>query len=114
VIVPLVCVFGLGKGIALRNVYDNKVFKELSWVFKQTEQVEKWQIYLAGEKSLVCLYGADADARLDTLRYRRFCENDTHSATRSTANIGSSEIPQSKGILPDYGAGRASREKHDS
>ncbi|KAL5020678.1 hypothetical protein ScPMuIL_002243, partial [Solemya velum] len=45
-------VFGLGKGLALKNVKDKQLFREQASVFNQTDQVEKRQIELAGEKAL--------------------------------------------------------------
>lgn len=71
--------FGIGKSLPLQKAKTNPHFKQQALVFMDT--VPKMDIYQAGEKALVCLYGGTTEQGLDELRYQRFCEKVYASAS---------------------------------
>ena len=64
--------FGIGKGVPLRKLKSDSHFRQQAEVFKN--KTSKEEVFTAGEKALVSLYGGRTNESLDTLRYRRFCE----------------------------------------
>lgn len=73
--------FGLGKGLPLKKIKNDALFQQQARVFGSTDEVNKQAIIEAGEKAMVALYGGAADEDLDMVRYRRFCEKVSKSAS---------------------------------
>ena len=71
---------GIGKGLALKKILIDAVFREQAQVFSQTDAT-KADIIAAGEKALVSLYRGRSNESLDSLRYSRFCQKITTGTT---------------------------------
>ena len=66
-------IHGIGKGGALKHFEVNTIFRQQASVFMDPESTQQ-DVILAGERSIICLYGGKADDSLDVLRYTRFCQ----------------------------------------
>ena len=64
--------FGIGKGVPLRKLKSDQIFRKQARVF--SEVATKDEVQKAGEEALVCLYGGQPNEGLDKLRYDKFCE----------------------------------------
>ena len=74
-------IFGLGKGTALKKFISSAYFREQAKVFSHDSSTQD-EILLAGENSLVCLYGGRPGQKLDILRYQKYCEKVASRSTR--------------------------------
>ena len=74
-------IFGLGKGAALKKFISSAYFREQAKVFSHDSSTQD-EILLAGENSLVCLYGGRPGQKLDILRYQKYCEKVASRSTR--------------------------------
>jgi len=79
---------GIGKGVALKKIITDALFREQAGVFNRPS-VTKEDVILAGEKALVCLYNGRSDESLDSLRYTRFC----HKIATGTTFVQSECLP---------------------
>ena len=61
------CIFGLGKGVALKPIKKNELFVQQARVFLQPG-MRKETIIRAGETAIVCLYNGQPGEGLDKLR----------------------------------------------
>ena len=67
-------VFGIGKGVALKQLRNNEDFNIQAEVFNR-RSVTTEEVAIAGEKALVCLYsGSKKGDTLDQLRLQKFCQ----------------------------------------
>lgn len=80
--------FGLGKGLAVKKVKTDSLFREQSEMFHKSEQTPE-DITAAGEKALVSLYGGTKEEGLDSLRYKRFCDK----ISKSTSSVEPQTLP---------------------
>ena len=64
--------FGIGKGVPLRKLKSDLLFREQAYVFSSF--ATKDEVHKAGEKAIACLYGGQPNESLDKLRHRKFCE----------------------------------------
>ncbi|XP_076040893.1 uncharacterized protein LOC143025304 [Oratosquilla oratoria] len=80
--------FGLGKGLAVKKVKTDSLFREQSEMFHKSEQTPE-DITAAGEKALVSLYGGTREEGLDSLRYKRFCDE----ISKSTSSVEPQTVP---------------------
>ncbi|KAA0202211.1 hypothetical protein HAZT_HAZT002179 [Hyalella azteca] len=64
--------FGIGKGVPLRKLKSEQIFRKQARVFSEVET--KDEVQHAGEETLVCLYGGQPNEGLDKLRYHKYCE----------------------------------------
>ncbi|KAA0203748.1 hypothetical protein HAZT_HAZT002769 [Hyalella azteca] len=71
--------FGIGKGVPLRKLKSDQIFRKQARVF--SEVATKEEIQKAGEEALVCLYGGQPNEGLDKLRYHKFCEKVSTTST---------------------------------
>ena len=69
-------IFGIGKGQALKKIYNNEDFRQCAEVFQmRASVVEKHKIIASGEKALLCLYNCkDLSMSLDEFRYQSLCK----------------------------------------
>ena len=74
-------IFGLGKGAALKKFISSAYFREQAKVFSHDSSTQD-EILLAGENSLMCLYGGRPGRKLDILRYQKYCEKVASRSTR--------------------------------
>ena len=65
--------FGLGKGLAVKRIKSDFQFCQQAKVFNQIGQAKE-DIIVAGERTLVSLYGGAKEEGLDVLRYWGFCD----------------------------------------
>lgn len=82
----------IGKAAPLKKYNTTKQFRDQTKVF-DSPSASKSEIVTAGEKALVYLYGGKDNDRLDSLRYKRFCEK---VATR-TLHIEPQNLPPTAG-----------------
>ena len=67
-------VFGIGKGVALKQLRNSEYFNVQAEVFNR-RSVSAEEIAVAGEKALVSLYsGSKKGDKLDKLRLQKFCQ----------------------------------------
>lgn len=59
--------------MALKMTKKNEDFSRQGHVFLRPDS-SRDEVINAGEQALLCLYGADTDDNLDSLRYSRFCQ----------------------------------------
>ena len=71
--------FGIGKGVALRQLSSDANFTITAKVFSNDASLD--DIVLAGEMALCCLYGSSSSEGLDAVRYRHFTEKVTRRTT---------------------------------
>ena len=64
-------IYGLGKGVALKLMLNNKVFQEQAEVFRDPNSTAA-DIIAAGENAIVSLYKGQPHDKLDFLRLQRF------------------------------------------
>ena len=72
--------FGIGKAMALKRIKDDTIFQQQATVFFDSKSSVD-DVVLPGERAVVSLYSGRTDDSLDILRYKRFCEKVSASAT---------------------------------
>ena len=81
--------FGLGKGLAVKKIQRDTHFRKMARVFNRYKAAYKEAIIEAGENALVSLYGGDLGEKLDTLRYKMFCEK----VSKSLSHVEPQSLP---------------------
>ena len=80
--------YGIGKGVALKQFHTNSNFREQAKVF-DTDSASIKDVVKAGENALMCLYKGNHREDLNSLRYKRFCEK----AATSTSHVQPQSLP---------------------
>ena len=65
---------GLGKGNALKKFREQLRFVELARVFDSQLSLKE-DVIAAGKEALIILYNGKVERSLDSLRYKRYCDN---------------------------------------
>lgn len=86
--------FGIGKGVGLKLIKGNAIFKEHAKKFYKSD-ASRGEIEMSGEIFMVITYGGDSTESIDTFRYKML----ERKVATATSFVNPQDIPPTAGAM---------------